>query len=615
MPGQQGGFLRSKIARRIFALFVLSALLPLGVLAFFSFTQISGKLQEQADHRLNQRVRDIGYATNERLLQLEGSLGDLCKELASMDEPDLSATTENSHWNMRYMFQSLILLDLEPNEFDQLLSDIPTISFETLDREHLDQGKTLLFTRAQGESSARAFLACKLLPGDPASGILVGEINPEHFWESIAMSYEFETLVFDHLGRVLYTTIPDLDPAIPLREISLDINMKVRWEGPDSVYRALSWQLFLQPHFGDEWTFLLSQDEADILGPMQSLRRNFLLVTLFSFLLVTLMSSQLIRRSMTPILSLRAATIRVSAEDFDARVEITSDDELGELGRAFNEMTSRLSEYRNEREQNEQDLLDACENALRAATIESQFLANVSHELRTPITSIRSFAELLREYGDEHAETREEFLGIIVAESDRLMRLIEDILDFSKLSTGGLRMDYKRGQVQDSLQDVFNSLEPLAKRSGAIMELEVIGELPEIWFDRDRMIQVWTNLISNAIKFSMLPGDKIQIIAKVEARHIVVEVSDEGPGIRSEDQQSIFQRFRQVSNDLITDKPKGTGLGLTIANDIISYHEGRIEVESVEGEGATFRVYLPILSRPPKLKGPPPSSESQVLVI
>lgn len=608
----KGGFLRTKIARRIFALFVLCALLPLVVLAFFSFMQISGQLQEQASNRLYQRSKAFGLSAHERLLGLEKDLQELAEQIA--DSRDLERLIKKTGWNAMFKFDGLLFLDAEGKDIHRLKSMPEELILPANARDHLAAGNSLLFTSARGLKEADVLIARPVPPVTEECNILIGKINPEYFWESAMLKYEFDLHVTDRQGRVLTSTLSATDSMTLEQSAERDINTAFRWEGQEQAYQAYSWQLFMQRHFMDDWTFVLSQDEKTILGPMQSLRRNFILATILSCLLVALLSSQQIRRSMTPILQLREATDKVSEDDFGVQVAINSDDEFGELGLAFNEMTTRLKNYRSEREQNEQDLLDAFENALRAATLESQFLANVSHELRTPITSIRSFAELLREYGDEDTETKDEFLGIIVAESDRLMRLIEDILDFSRISSGSLRMDYKKGPLQETLVDVVKRLEPLAGRTGALLGIEIDGVLPEMWYDRDRIIQLWTNLISNAIKFSMIPGDRIDIRARIENREVIVEIQDEGPGIKPEDQQFIFQRFRQVSTDLITDKPKGTGLGLTIANDIAYYHEGRIEVESKEGEGAIFRVYLPILDRKPKLKGPPPSSEADFAI-
>ncbi|MHC5063709.1 MAG: sensor histidine kinase [Planctomycetota bacterium] len=614
MSEQRGGFLRTKIARRIFALFVLCALLPLVVLAFFSFMQISGQLEEQASYRLHQRSKAIGLSAHERLISLEGDLQVLAEEITRTQSRNLERSIKELAWSAMFKFDGLLLLDAEGEEIHRLNEAPEGLEFPTAARAHLAEGNSWLFTVARGLNKADILLARAVPPADGESNILIGQISSDYFWESKMLKYEFDLHVIDRLGRVLETTLSTADGEVLDVSSSLEVNMAFRWEGQEQAYQAYCWQLFMQRHFLDDWTFVLSQDEKTILGPMQSLRRNFILATILSCLLVALLSSQQIRRSMTPILQLRQATEKVSEDDFGVQVEINSKDEFGDLGQAFNQMTERLKNYRTEREQNEQDLLDAFENALRAATLESQFLANVSHELRTPITSIRSFAELLREYGDEDTETKNEFLGIIVAESDRLMRLIEDILDFSRISSGSLRMDYQQGPLEETLVDVVKSLEPLAGRTGAMLRIEIDGVLPEMWYDRDRIIQLWTNLISNAIKFSMIPGDRIDIRARVENREIIVEVQDEGPGIKPEDQQFIFQRFRQVSTDLITDKPKGTGLGLTIANDIAYYHEGRIEVESTEGEGATFRVYLPVLGRKPKLKGPPPSSEADFAI-
>lgn len=237
----------------------------------------------------------------------------------------------------------------------------------------------------------------------------------------------------------------------------------------------------------------------------------------------------------------------------------------------------------------------AAESANQA---KSDFLANVSHELRTPLSSIRAAGAILLRYSDEDKTVREEFAEIIVLESDRLTRLINDLLDLGKIEAHEERFYFQELQVEETLFYVVRASNVDQSSSGVDVQLEVVGDLPTSFADRDRLHQMWTNLIGNAVKFS--PADAtVQVRAEAHDDTLVIEIRDHGPGIPSQELESIFERFRQVSQDSLIDKPQGTGLGLAIARSIAGGHGGHIEVESELGVGSTFRVILPILTRAP----------------
>ena len=244
------------------------------------------------------------------------------------------------------------------------------------------------------------------------------------------------------------------------------------------------------------------------------------------------------------------------------------------------------------RDRAERELVDARDRALVAAQTEARFIANVSHELRTPMTSIRAFAEILREHGAEDQATHDEFLDIIVVESDRLTRLIENVLSLTKIQAMA-EPTFEVIDVSQTITDVCLAMSVVAADRGITIDDE--GVHGPLWADGDHdcLKQVWTNLISNATKFSP-DNSVIWVTADRENDHIVVEVRDQGPGISAVDQAVIFERFRQVSSDMSTDKPTGTGLGLTIAKDLVEFHRGFLTVESTAGKGATFRVSLPV---------------------
>jgi signal transduction histidine kinase len=238
--------------------------------------------------------------------------------------------------------------------------------------------------------------------------------------------------------------------------------------------------------------------------------------------------------------------------------------------------------------------------------LKNEFLANVSHELRTPLTPILGFAALIRENLERvifpaivpddpkvrKVTTRvNEHIDIIVREAERLTELIDNVLDIAKMEAGRIDWVFQPIAPSEFLERAIAIVEPLCRQKNLTLIQIIDRDLPLVMADKNRLIQVLLNLFSNAIKFTER-GD-IECRAAVEDDRLVVSVRDTGIGISSEDRVLIFERFKQVGN-ILTDKPKGAGLGLPICKQIIESHGGEIGVESLMGEGSTFYFTLPI---------------------
>lgn len=222
------------------------------------------------------------------------------------------------------------------------------------------------------------------------------------------------------------------------------------------------------------------------------------------------------------------------------------------------------------------------------------FLSNVSHELRTPLTSIKSFCEILLMFGDDDAETREEFLQNINEECDRLLRLINNILDFSKLKSGKAEWNIEYVDIGEIISKTVTIMSGVAEEKGLTLDAETPEDAPILHANTDKLVEVITNLIGNAIKFT--DEGHIKIGFECSQGEVLVYVSDTGIGIAPENHELIFERFNQVG-DILTEKPSGTGLGLSICREIINHHSGRIWLESELGKGSTFYFTLPLNSQ------------------
>ena len=222
-----------------------------------------------------------------------------------------------------------------------------------------------------------------------------------------------------------------------------------------------------------------------------------------------------------------------------------------------------------------------------------EFVANVSHELRTPLTNIRSYAEtLVDSAGDIPPAMEKNFLGVILNESDRMTHIVQDLLTLSRFDSGRSELKLERFSFSAAVRDIYNAVLMDAQRHGHTLTLEVGPDIPEMVGDRDRVLQVMMNVVSNAIKYTP-DGGQIAISAGRNPLRVWMEVSDNGIGIPEADRPRIFERFYRVDKARSRESG-GTGLGLSIAKEIVDRHEGIIALVDRPGPGTTIRIELPI---------------------
>ena len=220
-----------------------------------------------------------------------------------------------------------------------------------------------------------------------------------------------------------------------------------------------------------------------------------------------------------------------------------------------------------------------------------EFVANVSHELRTPLTNIRSYAETLADNaGALPPDTEKNFLGVILNESDRMTHIVQDLLTLSRFDSGRTELKLAPFDFERAVRDVYNAILMEAQRHGHKVELELENGLPQVTGDRERILQVMMNVVSNAIKYTP-DGGRIRISAGRLGARVWMEVADNGIGIPKEDRGRIFERFYRVDKARSRESG-GTGLGLSIAKEIVDRHEGTLELVERPGPGLTVRLCL-----------------------
>ena len=255
--------------------------------------------------------------------------------------------------------------------------------------------------------------------------------------------------------------------------------------------------------------------------------------------------------------------------------------------------TRQAIAYSRELESATAELKAANERLKELDRLKDDFIATVTHELKTPLTSVRSLAEILYKTPVMEEALRSNFLSIIVKESERLSRLISQVLDFQKIESGVMDWHMTALDIAEVIRESVDASEQLVHEKNISLFLHLSDDIPRIHADRDKLIQVMMNLISNAVKFCESNSGKIDITLTRSRKDVRVDVKDNGEGIRKEDQGLIFDKFRQVKNET-TGRPAGSGLGLSITKQIIESHHGRIRVESEPGKGSVFSFFLPL---------------------
>jgi Na+/proline symporter/signal transduction histidine kinase len=259
----------------------------------------------------------------------------------------------------------------------------------------------------------------------------------------------------------------------------------------------------------------------------------------------------------------------------------------------------RLEEQQRELEAATLGLKAANDRLQELDRLKDEFVSTVTHELRTPLTSIRAFSEILHDNPDLDVAERQRFLGLVIKESERLTRLINQVLDLAKIESGMAEWNASEVDLREIVAEAVGATSAIFHARGVSVEMQLAPAVPAVHADRDRMIQVLLNLLSNAAKFSPPQTGRVQVRLSRAGGNVRLEVADNGIGIEPGHQAVIFEKFRQVG-DPLTAKPAGTGLGLAICRRIIGHFGGRLWVQSEPGRGAVFSFELPASAAVPQ---------------
>lgn len=286
--------------------------------------------------------------------------------------------------------------------------------------------------------------------------------------------------------------------------------------------------------------------------------------------LVLFSSSYFISSIVKPVGQVGETARKIASGDFGARLEKKTDDEIGELCDIINHMAEELG---------------------ATETMKNDFISSVSHELRTPLTAIRGWGETILSDGGADRQTLSRGMNVIISETDRLSQMVEELLDFSRMQSGRLKLIRSRIDPLAELSEAVMMYTDRARREGIELIYHESELAAPVWGDKNKIRQVFVNVIDNAIKYSNT-GGRITACASLSGETLLVQVADTGIGIKPDDLPKIKEKFYKANS-----ARRGSGIGLAVADEIIARHEGELTVESTHGSGTTVSIRLPITRR------------------
>lgn len=289
----------------------------------------------------------------------------------------------------------------------------------------------------------------------------------------------------------------------------------------------------------------------------------------FMFSLLILSGSVFIRSIVNPVKDIGDTAKKIAGGDLEARIDrYPYNDEIGELCATINDMADKLA---------------------TSDRLKNDFISTVSHELRTPLTAIKGWGETLLQIGDTDSHMTERGMGVIINEASRLNDMVEELLDFSRMSSGRMKMNNDRIDILAELDEVVFSFKERTIKDGIDLVYNVPHSPAPANGDASRIKQVFINILDNALKYTE-HGGKIIVFAEIpNPATLIVSISDTGAGISPEDLPHIKEKFYKANTTV-----RGSGIGLAVADEIIRLHNGELDIDSVLGEGTTVRITIPI---------------------
>jgi signal transduction histidine kinase len=437
------------------------------------------------------------------------------------------------------------------------------------------------------------------------ANVTAAEVNLKFIWDVISriqIGKKGLAYVVDSRGRLI--AHPDISLVLQKRDLSHLPQVQAALQG-DGDDRAVSIAPGPQgsevltahaPIASLGWHVFVEQPLSEAFAPLYAALRRAGLLLLAGLIAAFLVSLYVARRMVKPIEIIQGGAAKLATGKLDQRIEVNTGDELQALAGQFNDMAAQLREsyegLERKVEERTRDLSESQKQLEVANRHKSEFLAGMSHELRTPLNAIIGFSEVLSEqmFGEVNPK-QAQYLRNIHSSGTHLLSLINDVLDLSKIEAGRMELELSRFDLRSALESSIVLIRERAMKNDVQLALECADGVGEWLADERKFKQIMLNLLSNAVKFTP-QGGRITVRAERHERHVEIAVSDTGIGIKAEDQELVFQEFRQASGSYLK-KTEGTGLGLALTRRFVELHGGKLKLHSEVGIGSTFVFTLP----------------------
>ncbi|VVB89587.1 Methyl sulfide methyltransferase-associated sensor [uncultured archaeon] len=597
-----------RLRSEIILFFLLISVIPLSIVAYISYDHSREAISDSVMATLLGATENTGNAIDNWMGARKNDIRVVSqsKVVVCIDKKQLHEYFGSFQNEYRGVYREFFILDLNGS-----------IIFSTLDRKG-NAGSEQYFKEAangklfvsdpylsESSSSSEMIIANPVKNNGTITGILAARVSLENLYriiENIDIGKSGEVFIVNKDGNIVFNKnrsmilLLNIDNNYAVKEVTYEkngIGEYVNYKG-EKVLGSYYWLPLYR------WGLIVEEKIDEAYSGVLTLGQLMVTVSILAVICVVFLALVISRRLTEPIKSLENGALGLVKGDFKP-IPVSSTNEIGRLTEIFNQTATELLFMRKkledrielaniDLEEKNRELTQANDELKKLDEMKSEFISLVSHELKTPLSTIKVSAEYLESDDKADPVERKEILRIIIRNIDRQTRMINEILDLSKMQAGKMEFQIENVDIGETVKVVLENIGRLALKKNIAISLDIPESLPDVLADKEKLIIVLNNLAGNALKFTP-DGGRIVISAKDLGDSVEVRMKDTGIGIEKEKLEKIFDKFYQVDG---TSRRKigGCGLGLSIASGIIRAHGSEIQVESEPGSGSIFSFRL-----------------------
>jgi len=597
-----------RIRSELIIFFLVISVLPLSAVVYISYNYSEGAIRDSVRATLSGATENTGNAIENWMDARKDDIRVISQSNVALESPkeqfkDYIKIFENEHQGV---YREFYMLDPSGN-----------ITFSDLDRAGNEGQKSYFHEALRGNiyvsdvSLSDFFDTPEIIIAGPVKrngqtiGVLAARVSLENLYriiEKIDIGKSGEVFIVNQNGDIIFhknrsrILKENVNNNFAVKEVTYEkngISEYVNYKG-ENVLGSYYWLPLYR------WGLIAEKNIDEAYIGVLILGKVMVAISLFAVMGVVFLALVISGNITRPIKSLEEGAMGLLSGNFK-KIPVTSVNEIGRLTEIFNSMAGELLEIRKklevkielankDLEEKNKELTSANEELKKLDELKSDFLSLVSHELKTPLSSMRISAEHLESEENIDNVTRKELLSIILRNIDRQTRLINDILDLSKIDAGKTELQIENVNIREIAESSFENIKQISDKKNISIILDIPHDLSSVMADREKLIIVLNNLFENALKFTP-GGGSITLSAAEDSNSIEISMKDTGIGMEKEKLEKIFDKFYQVDSSSRR-KTGGCGLGLSISSGIIRAHDSVIHVESEPGKGSTFSFKL-----------------------